>query len=500
MVFGEYGSSRYIGPYVLSSQLNSAGIKTLVIDYFTEVENFFEYISHFISEETSVIGISSTFLFPKASTFANLENRSQGVDLYYTGELWFKEGDELLKWTKQLKQVIHKKSPHCKLILGGVKSQFAHWRPNYYKHFDHIFFGAADQSLLDFFKSIKEINNTERFLKQDSSLKNQGLCPVTIHNPDSAIQFKEALPVEISRGCLYDCKFCHYEKKSSQRKDLKMLKDELTRNYELFGTTVYHFCDDCFNDTRKKVEETCNAFLQLPFKLEWVAYARADVAVKFNETVDLMLESGARGLYWGIESFDHTAAKQAGKGTHPDLIKEFFLNYREKFKNNCLNEGSFIIGLPGETKHSLHSTLDWLIENDVFDFLTFGPLGIMPYSENFDNVVLDYADYSRNPAKYGFTKIEFGKKKYWEHSTMNSISAKEISSDFTRIWRSRKKSTSIFKTIWLYPHFRTLGYSHEAIFNFLNSDVNSVEIKDEIKLRFKNHRTTYHQHLKKSLL
>lgn len=50
------------------------------------------------------------------------------------------------------------------------------------------------------------------------------------------------------------------------------------------------------------------------------------------------------------------------------------------------------------------------MENDVLDFLTFGPLGIMPYTENFDNVVLGYADYSRNPAKYGFTKIEFGKK------------------------------------------------------------------------------------------
>lgn len=95
------------------------------------------------------------------------------------------------------------------------------------------------------------------------------------------------------------------------------------------------------NYTRKKVEETCNAFLQLPFKLEWVAYAITDVAVKFNEIVNLLLESGVRGLYWGIESFDHTAVKQAGKGTHPDLIKEFCLNFREKLKKSCLNDGFF---------------------------------------------------------------------------------------------------------------------------------------------------------------
>jgi hypothetical protein len=499
MVFGEYGSNRYIGPYVLASQLNAQGINTLVIDYFTGIENFFEYLSEFISPETSVIGISSTFLFPRAESFKSLDNRSQGVDLYYKGELWFNDGDELLDWSKKLKQVIHKKSPQCKLILGGVKTQFAHWRPQHYKHFDNFFLGASDQSFLNYIQSLRANKTTERFLKQDASLKNQALCPVTKHQTEHAIQFRESLPVEISRGCLYDCKFCHYEKKSSQRKDLNLLKEELIRNYELFGTSVYHFCDDCFNDTRKKVEDTCNMFLSLPFKIEWVAYARADVAVKFNETADLMLESGARGLYWGIESFDHIAARNAGKGTHPDLVKEFFLKYRPKFKANCLTEGSFIIGLPGESKESLHQTFQWLSENEIFDFLTFGPLGIMPYSENFDNVILDYADYSRNPQKYGFKKVDLGKNKYWEHDTMNSNEARDIASDFTKRWRAEKQATSIFKTIWLYPHFRTLGYGHEEIMGFLQPNVQVESTRTEIVNRFRTHKSNYHQQLREVL-
>lgn len=340
MIFGEYGTSRYIGPYVLATQLREAGFETAIIDYFTSIEDFFNYLEPFLSRDTLVVGISSTFLFPQTPEFGNVEHRSEGIELYYKGELWFETGRKLQEWTGQLKSLMQKKSPYASLILGGVKSQFAHWRPEFYQNFDHVFLGAADHSIITLAEELKSGKPSERFIKQNNSLKNQGLCPVTMHPSINAIQPNESLPVEISRGCLYDCKFCHYEKKQSQRKDLKLLKEELINNYEKFGTSVYHFCDDCFNDTRKKVEDTCNMFLQLPFKLEWVAYARPDVAVKFNETVDLMLESGARGLYWGIESFDFEAARGAGKGTDPELIKDFFHRYQPKFRGRCITEGS----------------------------------------------------------------------------------------------------------------------------------------------------------------
>src|SRR3989338_5147174 len=503
-VFGNYGATRYIGPYVLASQLETAGISCQVIDFFTRHSDFFSYIDQFLSPDLKVVGISSTFLFPAEKAKASKGNRSDGVTNYYSGDLWFNSGDELLRWTQELKNKITAISPDCKLVLGGVKAQFAHWRPEYYQHFDHVFFGAADQSFIEYCQSNKsknlKIESTERFIYQSEPMKNQNLCPVCHFQNKWGIQVKESLPIEISRGWLFNCKFCHYEKKKSDKKDISQLKNEMIRNYELFGTTVYHFCDDCFNDTRKKVEDVCQMFLSLPFKIDWVSYARVDVAVKFNETLDLMLASGARGLYWGIESFKYEAALAAGKGTHPDLVKDLFIRYRSRFKNQCLAEASFIIGLPGDDEASLNGTYKWLVENDVFDFVTFGALGLMPYTENFDKLIFDYADYSRNPEKYGFTKIEFSPKRYWEHHSMNSEQAHRIATQFSGAYRNHTQRANIFGTIWMYPHLRTLGYTHEQIISFLNQPVDIEKNRREIVRRFDGYLETYFQDIKKDMM
>lgn len=487
LVFGKLGSTRYMGPYVLASQLQSAGIKTQVVDYFTRHPDFFNYLRNFLSEETLILGISSTFLFPqKPSSF---KHRNEGLDTYYTGELWFTEGKDLKKWLEDLRRVLNDCAPNCKIVLGGTKAQFAHWRRDFYEEIDYINLGPGDQSLGSLYNSLKSQiapltldQWNSKILSHKDFLKRNAICPTCNYPDNFGIQHQESLPIEISRGCIYNCKFCHYEKKESFRKSTADLKQEFIRNYEMFGTTVYHFCDDCFNDSRKKVEDTCNMFLSLPFKIDWVAYARTDVAVKFPETLDLMIESGARGLYWGIESFDYQVALKAGKGTHPDLVKEMLLGFNKKYSARCMSEGSFIVGLPGETEENLSKTLLWLKENPVFDYATFGPLGLMPYTPDLDGFVFDFADYSRNPEKYGFTKVSF-KPNYWEHETMNSRRADELAATISSAWREVKKP-GIVRTIWLYPHLRSLGYSHEEIFAMRIQTENDPEKHLEIQKRF----------------
>src|SRR5690606_35918718 len=144
----------------------------------------------------------------------------------------------------------------------------------------------------------------------------------------------------------------------------EILKTEFVRNYENFGTTVYHFCDDCFNDSRAKVESVCNVIGQLPFKIEWISYARVDLAIRAPETLEMMIESGVKGLYFGVESFNSVVAKNAGKGVPSEQVKQFLLDFKSKYKNQCLLQASFISGLPGETVESFNETGDWLVSHD----------------------------------------------------------------------------------------------------------------------------------------
>ncbi len=495
ILWGEVGNLRYMGAYAVAAATRRAGFETVVIDYFTRHPDFFNYLENFLNSETLTIGMSSTFLAPFLSISHIKKQRSEGLDHFYTGDLWFREENEFKEWFEKLKSLIRKKSPRAKLVLGGVKSQFALWRPELYSVFDCIVLGAADHTFPKYVKSVMdqttfetETHNGTVILNNKFDLENK-TCPPMEWTKNDAVQPQESLPLEIARGCVFNCKFCHYDKKESFKKEIEQLKSELIRNHERFGTDTYHFCDDCFNDHPQKVETICNMFLNLPFKIEWVAYARVDVAIKFPKTIEMMVASGARGLYWGLESFNADAARKAGKGTPPEKVKEFLKEFSDKYRHQCLVEGSFITGLPGEDSKSLQSTLDWLCENPVLDFVTVGALGLMPYVPSLDKKVFDYADYSRNPEKYGFTKVQF-KPNFWEHETMNSIQARDWAEKMMTHVRSSKPK-SFVKSIWQYAHFKTLGYSKDEIFMMSRADLAWDKAFNAISQKFDQYLKNY---------
>jgi radical SAM superfamily enzyme YgiQ (UPF0313 family) len=444
-----------------------------------------------------VLGISSTFLAPQLKN-GQYAQRSEGVESFYKGELWHENPDDLVLWLKKVKQIIRKKSPQVKLVIGGVKSQFAMWRPQFYPEIDYIFLGASDKSFANFVEGLKSgvepsfiEKNGVKIVSTEEDI-NFKSCPVALWTAEDAIQKGEALPLEVARGCVFNCKFCHYDKKMSYKKELTTLKDELLRNYEFFGVNTYSLCDDCFNDHPDKVRNTCEVFLSLPFKIEWVAYSRVDVAVKFPETVEMMVESGAKGLYWGIESFNYDVARKAGKGTHPDKVKEFLNSFSAKFKDQCLTEISLITGLPGETEQSLEETERWLMDHADVDMVSVGALGLSPFVQDFDKKNIDYADYSRNPEKYGFIKVEFNPN-YWEHETMNLPTAQQWAKRIRSNYLS-KKPPGIGKSIWTYPHLKTLGFNQKEIFDMIrNPNVGSY---DDVYKRFELFLKNYQNDLK----
>lgn len=310
------------------------------------------------------------------------------------------------------------------------------------------------------FKSYESTNylHESLFSKETSYVE-----PIMWTTEDSVVS-SESLPIEIAKGCSYNCKFCNFEKQKSIKVDTIALKDSLIRNYELYGTTIYNFCDDCFNDTRPKVEEVCNAILSLPFKIEWVSYSRVDIACKFPHTLDLMIESGSKGLFWGLETFNHKIAKSIGKGTDPALVKEMFKNAKEKYKNACIMMGSFIIGLPGETEQSINETFNWVTESNLIDLVYCPVLSMRPYSEKLDKAVIDYADFTRNPQKYGFHRLNFYPDYDWAHDTMDRTRAFKLRQNIRTKLKLANISNSYITSVFQYPHLRELGLNYNEIY------------------------------------
>lgn len=466
---------RYIGPYRIALELEQNQIKTFVLDRYYRHPEFFNFLDGLISENTLGIGISTTFMTPpeerdKLDRYANRDLQTRS---YYEAPIISRDLEIVKDWFRRLKLNLIKKSPKAKIFIGGSKAQYFSRPPfNQIEEIDYIVMGSVDgvfPKILADLKSQGEIQHkiiggkkvvdTAKVYIQPKS------CPPHEWLPHWNIIKNEALPIEISRGCVFNCKFCNYDKNESSRKNLIQLKDEFIKNYELFGTQHYHFLDDCFNDSRKKVDEVCNMILSLSFKIEWISYARFDVAVKFPETADLMVQAGAKGLFWGVESLTKEVALRAGKGTPPEKVMKFAKEFYQKYGNSCYSTGSFICGLPGETEASWNQQMEWLLKNKAFHFVQMGPLAIRPYKPEFDGSVIDFADYSRNPTKYGFTEVNF-LTDYWKHETMDSQKAKELALKSMREWQnSNSTKYSITNDVWIYPSLRSLGLSHQEVYD-----------------------------------
>ena len=150
---------------------------------------------------------------------------------------------------------------------------------------------------------------------------------------DLCIQETEVLPIELSRGCQFKCRFCRYpllgKKKNTYIRDYDLIEKEFLENYYRYGITKYFFLDDTVNESDEKVEKLAEIVQRLPFKLNWFGYNRVDLIGVKPHSIELLKLSGLKSSFFGIESFHLKASKVVGKGWNGAKGKEFLLELRE---------------------------------------------------------------------------------------------------------------------------------------------------------------------------
>jgi radical SAM superfamily enzyme YgiQ (UPF0313 family) len=302
--------------------------------------------------------------------------------------------------------------------------------------------------------------------------------------PEDIIFPGESLPIEVARGCVFQCAFCHFDligkKVGDWQKAESALRDELVMNYEKFGTTHFMFTDELINESLPKMELIHGVLTNLPFKISYTSYARLDLIWKFPQMREMLLESGAKSLAFGIETFNETAGKKIGKGLGEKRIKET-LNYcAETWKGKIITSSNFIVGLPGEDEASIRNTVEYLVSDecplDVFGFL---PLYIRSEHDGRGTSKMD-----QDPKKFGYV-IE---NKQWQSNDMNFQQAVNLVRSIYTDNRVLTKSKFAAAT-WI-GRIINLGYSVEDIFDIINDtsksarDIN-IKLREESDLRKK---------------
>jgi hopanoid biosynthesis associated radical SAM protein HpnJ len=161
------------------------------------------------------------------------------------------------------------------------------------------------------------------------------------------------------RGCKSRCTFClwpqtvgghRYRVRSPDHvaEEVRLLKSYFPQVREVF------FDDDTFTDNLPRAEAIARELGKMG--VTWSCNAKANVP---RETLKVLADNGLRLLLVGYESGNQQILHNIKKGMLIDVAKQFT---RDCHELGIKIHGTFILGLPGETKETIEETIRFATE------------------------------------------------------------------------------------------------------------------------------------------
>jgi radical SAM superfamily enzyme YgiQ (UPF0313 family) len=387
-----------IGAYKCAHSLRKNGYTCLVINHIGDFEfdELVRLLDQSIGPDTHLIGFSSTFMANQAP------EKSDTHLLIEPNEVIVPQG---IEFEKELIKYIRSKNTHIKTVVGGTKAN-----KNYSnRRIDYVCLGYSEVSIVNLMDHLckgDELQNSYknvlgRVIIDDRYAPSYEFSKEDMVWIDTDVVNHKCLPIEIGRGCIFQCKFCSYpmigKKNLDYVKSSVCLQHELQRNYDLFGVKNYLIMDDTFNDNVEKLKQIESVVAKLDFQPEFWAYIRLDLLCTKPETLDMLYRIGVRSMYFGLDTMHPGAAKVIGKGFSRDKLIAKLDEIAERYPDVYTGSG-FIVGLPGETADDIRKTADRLASREIkLHHWTVFPL----YIER-PGMVTYTSEFGRDFEKYGY--------------------------------------------------------------------------------------------------
>ena len=380
--YGELSYYRPIGAYRIRTELESLGYNVKVIDHYHHLteDHIEQILKKYVSSDTLWIGFSTTFintstlLLDRSNFFTKLKQR-YNVPFVIGGA-----------------KAIVDTLPWADVCITGYADDAAIAITDY-------FAGKAAEPKWFNYNGAKLINSNHQYDRKD--LSNIGVT----WKPEDIISSSETMPMEIARGCIFNCAFCNFPLNNKKKFDYIRVKEDMTaeflRNYEQFGTTSYSFMDDTYNDSMVKLELMHDVITNLPFKIKFDTYIKPELLVRWPEQIDLLVETGLRGASLGLESLNNKSRQAVQKGADGEKVLAAISDLKSKSNRTVKIQTNLIVGLPHETSETLWQTHKKIINNPDIDWWNWYALQIHSKDRHEYHSPID-----RDPAKYGYELIE----------------------------------------------------------------------------------------------
>jgi p-methyltransferase len=256
------------------------------------------------------------------------------------------------------------------------------------------------------------------------------------------------LQTRTARSCAFKCSFCNYPGRAGALTlaSLDVIEKELDLMLALGDVQNVVFIDDTFNVPFPRFKDICRLMIRKKYPFNWFSYFRCSNSDE--EAIDLMAESGCKGVFLGIESGSPSILVNMNKAA---TIEKYQRGIEMLRRRNIMTFGSFIIGFPGETEQTVKETIDF-IKDSKPDYYR----AQMWYCEPGTPIQLERAKYDID-----------GEGFVWSHSTMESLEAMD---HIDRMFLTINESTWLPQwsfDFWTIPYLIGRGMSFQNFKSFM---------------------------------
>ena len=308
--------------------------------------------------------------------------------------------------------------PHVITLMGGPHVSFDYQNVlKDYPEIDAIVIGESEQTLQEFipfyndkhqWKSICGLafNNDGAIITtgKRSFIQDLDSLPKPARHLLMISKYKAlGFPVSIitSRGCPNQCIFCQGRRMVGHKVRFRSTQKVVDEIEELIGMgmNMINIADDLFTANKRRVLAFCNELNNRKISLVWSAFSRVNTIDE--EIVNAMKKAGCYAISFGIESGNQDILNCVKKG--------ITLEQAKKATEICKQSGirthaSFMVGLPGESMHTLEETYQFAQSLGIeygYHFLSpFPGTTVRESIQDYDLTILsnDWSTYDANSA------------------------------------------------------------------------------------------------------
>ena len=319
---------------------------------------------------------------------------------------------------KNICDVIKKSVPDANIILGGVHpSVLPRKTLEDIPSADFVCMGEGEETTLELLDTLSKKKQSFDQIKgiawrQDNHIVLNKLRPLianldelsfpdrtlidqSLYRPQSFLSFSnKSGTIYTSRGCPGKCVFCcsgHSLRARVRERSIRNIMAEIDLLRDEYGIEYLLIKDDSFPIKKRRVIEFCDALKTRHPGLKWHCMGRVDRAD--YQTLSRMKKAGLNDILLGIESGDDKILRKTGKKITTEQAKN---TVEICDRLNIRTYGSFIFGLPGDTKRTIEKTIEFACSLP----LTIASFNIMtpyPGTRAFD----DFYDQSFISDEYG---------------------------------------------------------------------------------------------------